>query len=532
MTFDFLTGRLDRQGSSCSYMRAAGISEDEIASVEAAACIPSVLGINHYITSNRYLDGNVVNYPEECVGGNGRDCYADVEAVRAMDTGMAGVGDLLRITWDRFRLPLAVTEAHLGCTREEQLRWLCEIWTSAGKVRAEGVPVLAVTAWSLFGAYDWDSLLTSSRGCYEPGAFDLRSSPPRRTAVASLITDLAAGCNTRNPLASLPGWWRRNLRLLPHKKPLSPFPRISAAFTPLQSGAGRKPCPPLVITGGKGRLATAFARICYLRGIPYRVLGRTQIDIAIAASVRRVLDEMQPWGLINAAGYSQVDQAEKEEERCYRENVQGVKVVAAECARQRVKLMTFSTDQVFDGSKTGAYLEQDTPAPLSVFGRSKAEAERWALDLHRGALVIRSGSVFSEWDKGDFVVRAAQRLTSNEPVAAAKDLYISPTYLPDLVQACLDLLIDGETGVWHLNNTGQTTWAELAYSIAEYTASDPALVLPRSFMELCYPARRPRNATMTSSRGILLGDWRHGLSRCLEEVWKDLPLHSRLAATA
>ena len=78
---------------------------------------------------------------------------------------------------------MALTEAHLGWTREEQLRWLPEAWNGAMAARRRGADVRAVTAWSLLGAYDWNRLVTVEAGWYEPGIFDVRSAVPRRTAL-------------------------------------------------------------------------------------------------------------------------------------------------------------------------------------------------------------------------------------------------------------------------------------------------------------------------------------------------------------
>ena len=85
---------------------------------------PELLGINHYITSERFLDQRLTRYPASLHGGNGRHSYADVEAVRVCSEGVAGPKAIMHEVWERYGLPLAITEAHLGCTREEQLRWL------------------------------------------------------------------------------------------------------------------------------------------------------------------------------------------------------------------------------------------------------------------------------------------------------------------------------------------------------------------------------------------------------------------------
>ncbi len=96
---------------------------------------PDAIGINHYLTSDRLLDERLENYPSSVHGGNGRHTYADVEAVRVCAQGIAGPRVLIREVWERYGLPVAVTEGHLGCTREEQLRWLKEVWDGAQSLR-------------------------------------------------------------------------------------------------------------------------------------------------------------------------------------------------------------------------------------------------------------------------------------------------------------------------------------------------------------------------------------------------------------
>jgi dTDP-4-dehydrorhamnose reductase len=110
---------------------------------------------------------------------------------------------------------LALTEVHLGCSVDEQLRWLNEAWQGARAARQDGADVSAVTVWSVFGAYDWDCLVTRAQGRYEPGVFDARDGRPRATPLAGLVKELGRfGCSTE-PLLRVPGWWRRPQRLLP-----------------------------------------------------------------------------------------------------------------------------------------------------------------------------------------------------------------------------------------------------------------------------------------------------------------------------
>src|SRR3954451_1834242 len=118
-------------------------------------------------------------YPPVAHGGNGKQTYADLDAVRARPSGICGHYRHLVDTWERYKLPVAITEVHLGCTRDEQLRWLETAWRDAHRARADGADVRAVTAWALLGSFDWDSLVTSVRGHYEPGPFDVRGASPR-----------------------------------------------------------------------------------------------------------------------------------------------------------------------------------------------------------------------------------------------------------------------------------------------------------------------------------------------------------------
>ena len=195
----------------------AGVAEAELGEFREGEATPDFIGINHYLTSERYLDPDVDRYPPEFAGSNGREPYADVEAVRiAPAPGPVGPEARLREAWERYRLPMLVTEAHHGCIKEvECLRWLAEIWAAAQALRAQGADLRAVTIWSLFGAMDWRSLLRERAGAYEPGAFDIRTSPPSPTGLALAVRSLATTGRIADPEAHRPGWWRRPERVYP-----------------------------------------------------------------------------------------------------------------------------------------------------------------------------------------------------------------------------------------------------------------------------------------------------------------------------
>lgn len=217
LSLDLLHGRVDRAHPWRERFTGAGIPAawlDEFLAGEAA---PDITGINHYASSDRFLDHRLMLYPHLSRGGNDRDIYVDTEAVRA-DLPVEGLGwkARLREAWRRYRRPLAITEAHLGCEDvAEQLRWLMEAWNAARELRAEGADLRAVTAWALFGAMDWNSMLTKRDGHYEAGAWDISDGQPRPTLLAQAIEALAKTGRFTHPALAEPGWWRREDRLHP-----------------------------------------------------------------------------------------------------------------------------------------------------------------------------------------------------------------------------------------------------------------------------------------------------------------------------
>lgn len=226
---DLLCGRVDRTHPWWPRLRAAGVAERDLDDHLAGDLGPMVVGVNHYITSERFLDHRLALYPPHLHGGNGRDGYADVEAARVPLPPHEATGwePRLREAWERYGpVPLAVTEAHIGgCPEHDQVRWLLEAWDAAATLRAEGADLRAVTIWSLLGAVDWNSLLTRRAGHYEPGTFDVRhpGGEPRPTLMAEAAKALAKRGAFDHPLARRPGWWRRGDRFL------APPERVAAA---------------------------------------------------------------------------------------------------------------------------------------------------------------------------------------------------------------------------------------------------------------------------------------------------------------
>lgn len=529
LAWDLLCGMVGPEHALWGYLLDTGIAQDEFLWFRDNPCPPDIIGVNYYVTSERWLDHRPDRYPPHHRGmADGRPC-ADIEASRALATPTAGIAPLLTEIWERYRIPLAVTEAHIDANREDQLRWLLEIWEAAKEVRKNGVDLRAVTVWSLLGSFDWNSLVTQNRGYYEPGPFDVRSPAPRPTALARMMRELAEGAALSHPVLRGQGWWRRPDRFL------CPPVATSSAVTSITADGHTlvgTDATPILITGASGTLGRAFARICRKRNLAYRLLSRQDMDITDADSVERALARHKPWAVINTAGYVRVDEAEGDIERCLRENAIGPAILAAACARHGVHLTTFSSDLVFDGTLGRPYVESDPVAPLNVYGRSKADAEQRVQDKHPGALVVRTSAFFGPWDKHNFVTLALQALERGESFRAASDLSVSPTYVPDLVHACLDLAIDGECGVWHLSNVGAISWAGLAEKAAQAAGIDASRLEALPGARLGFSAARPRHVPLHSERGVLLPALDNALARYLELRHQDDPEMEELIRTA
>jgi dTDP-4-dehydrorhamnose reductase len=273
----------------------------------------------------------------------------------------------------------------------------------------------------------------------------------------------------------------------------------------------------VLIIGSTGTLGRAFQRVAERRGLASRLVGRQEVDITDPTRVDAVLRRIEPWAVINAAGYVRVDDAEREPEACRRANVAGPVNLAAACRRHGLPLVTFSSDLVFDGREGRPYVERDEPRPLNVYGASKAEAESRVLELLPEALVIRTSAFFGPWDDYNFLAALFRALDAGHPFQAPDDTTVSPTYVPDLVNAALDLLIDGEAGLWHLANAGAVTWFELARAAAERSRRPAHLVEAVPTERVWGPAARPRFSPLASGRGRLMRALDDALDVYLEE---------------
>ncbi len=235
--------------------------------------------------------------------------------------------------------------------------------------------------------------------------------------------------------------------------------------------------------------------------------------------VRQAIMGRRPRLVINCAGYTDVDRAEREPELAWAVNARGAQALARACQEAGSHLVHMSTDYVFDGASGRPYREDDPPAPLSAYGRSKLEGERLVRAELPGALIVRSAWLFGPGRDG-FVEKVVAKARQGQPFGVVRDQMGSPTYTRDLARAILELGRRWVGGVLHVVNQGRASRWELARQAVRLAGLDPELVQPVQTAALEQAARRPAFSVLDAGRAArLLGGplppWLDSLARHL-----------------
>lgn len=291
----------------------------------------------------------------------------------------------------------------------------------------------------------------------------------------------------------------------------------------------------ILVTGAEGQVGLALCRLLAARRIPYVACTADTLDITREDAVRQNLDEHRPDYLVNCAAYTDVDGAEQDRERCFFVNREGPSNLACCCADLGVALVHLSSDQVFDGTKTTAYAETDTPNPLSVYGRSKWEGEeavRQCLDRH---IIIRSAWVFGP-DGDNFLQRILRLAVDEDSVAVVNDQFGCPTPAADLARVIVAMLeqVDCDVdpplwGTYHYVGSDVTDWHTFAEAIVKAAKSyvDVKVEKVEAVSTASAPARAPRpvNAELSTRKilatfGIKQQPWRRGIQEALKAIFE------------
>lgn len=243
-----------------------------------------------------------------------------------------------------------------------------------------------------------------------------------------------------------------------------------------------------LVTGARGMLGTDLLEALFGRDVT--VLGRADLDVTDRDAVFAAVQGHDV--VINAAAYTAVDAAETDEEAALAVNGTAAGLLAEATASVGAKLVQVSTDYVFDGDATEPYPEDATIAPVSAYGRTKAEGERLALAANpEGTYVVRTAWLYGAHG-GNFAKTMVKLAASHDTVKVVDDQLGQPTWTADLATQIVALLdSDAPAGVYHGTNSGSTSWFEFAQAVFDEAGLDPARVLPTDSSTFVRPAPRP-----------------------------------------
>jgi len=288
----------------------------------------------------------------------------------------------------------------------------------------------------------------------------------------------------------------------------------------------------ILLLGAGGQLGQEVARRAIRTGLPLIPVSHAQVDITYPRSVGRAIDKSRAVMVVNAAAYTNVDQAESEPEVAFKANVVGATVIAEACVERDLPVVHISTDYVFDGSKDGAHHENDSVAPLGVYGRTKTEGEQAVRRLNPKHLILRTAWLYGVHE--NFLKTILRLASERHELHVVADQRGSPTSSTDLAEAILRIpprLGSQPWGTYHFAGTGETTWHGLASRIvgaqAVFTGRRPKV---NAIATADFPtkARRPQNSALDSSRfaaafGFKAEPWERAVDRTVAELLARFP---------
>lgn len=264
----------------------------------------------------------------------------------------------------------------------------------------------------------------------------------------------------------------------------------------------------ILITGSNGQLGTDLQTAFIHHEVT--ALSHSQLDIAERASIDEAFSSYRPDVVINTAAYHKVDECEAFTEKTFSVNTVAPRNLAEACISKSAKLVHFSTNFVFDGSANQPYAEEDTPAPLSVYGVSKLSGEHLIRATSPNHLIVRTTGLYGKAGSGstgkglNFVEIMIKLGRERGKVSVVDDQIMTPTATADLALKIAALVEDDVSGTYHITNSGACSYAEFTRSIFEKVGIE-ADVMPTTTAEYNSPARRPLYSVLDNSKLHELG---------------------------
>lgn len=283
---------------------------------------------------------------------------------------------------------------------------------------------------------------------------------------------------------------------------------------------------PILVTGGSGQIGNAVAQLAASRRIECRAPASADLNLADPASICDWIGKAKWSAVINCAAYTAVDRAEGAAELATLINTNGPAVLARESAARGIPIVHVSTDYVFDGSKTGPYLEDDPINPLGVYGKTKADGEAVVRRENPRHAIVRTAWVQSVGG-ANFINTMINKGSIAEEMRVVGDQFGCPSSAVDIAEALLEIAANlGErSGTWQFVNGGEATWHELAAYVFDAMAMR-GMKVPRlnaiTTAEYPTPAQRPVNSRLCTQKfqhdfGIKPRHWHDAMDQILAE---------------
>lgn len=280
----------------------------------------------------------------------------------------------------------------------------------------------------------------------------------------------------------------------------------------------------IAVIGAHGQLGSDLLRLWGNRAV---ALTHADIEITDPGSVAAALDAAAPQYVVNTAAYNAVDRAEQDPRAAFEVNALGPLHLARWCEDKGVPLLHVSTDYVFgaDAARAMPWSEEDLPGPVSVYGCSKLAGEHLVAQACSRHFVVRTCGLYGtaiQESKGNFVRTMLRLAGERDELKVVDDQHCTPSFTADVARAIDALLATDEYGLYHVTNSGQTTWYELACTIFALTGRD-VRVLPITTAEFAAPAARPAYSVLEGRKladnaGVTLRPWQEALADYLAQI--------------
>lgn len=279
----------------------------------------------------------------------------------------------------------------------------------------------------------------------------------------------------------------------------------------------------ILITGADGQLGKCLKDVA--KELPkdkysFLFMNHNQFDINNSDLIQSYFFSNKIDCLINCAAYTAVDEAERKAEKAFQINADAVGLLANECAEQNADFIHISTDYVFNGMTNEAFTEEDFTQPINVYGKSKLEGERLALENNPNTIIIRTAWLYSQYGS-NFLKTMLKLFQEKKEINVVNDQKGTPTNANDLAKAIIKIIKnpDKKYGVFHFTNSGETNWFEFANAIKDLTKSEIKInPVPSS----AYPtlAQRPLYSVLNTEKiktqyKVETPEWKESLKELL-----------------